>query len=342
MPARIARRSLSRVVVAGCCLVLVAGSAAASEGAALRTRAEAGDATAQFALALSLEEDGAREAAADWYARAAARGEGRAQYFLGQLYETGTGVPRAPDRARAWYAAAAARLPAAAERLDGMAAGVGPAAPVAPELRLVAVTEGGRALDVVWTSPAQPVGALFHVAALASGPAPAAVATAVTALTAAVLPVPQDAELCCVRVLAVDPVAQRYAASGWTALAAPVPPFIGAEVVFLPGKGAGEVAAAIAAEAAGDLAAAGIVARVADAAEEAAASCIRYHYAEDRALAEAVAAALPGAIPVRRAPLATGALAAPGRIEVRLVAGATPEPDRAARGAATGSSRRSP
>jgi TPR repeat protein len=323
MPARIARRLLSRVVLAGCCLVLVAGSAAASEGAALRTRAEGGDATAQFALALSLEEEGAREAAADWYARAAARGEGRAQYFLGQLYETGTGVPRAPDRARAWYAAAAARLPAAAERLDGMAAGVGPAAPVAPELRLVSVTEGGRALDVVWTSPAQPVGALFHVAAFVSGPAPAAVATAVTALTAAVLSVPQDAELCCVRVLAVDPVAQRYAASGWTALAAQVPPWTGAEVVFLPGKGAGEVAAAIAAEAAGDLAAAGILARVADAAEEAAASCIRYHYAEDRALAEAVAAALPGAIPVRRAPLATGALAAPGRIEVRLVAGAS-------------------
>jgi TPR repeat protein len=331
MPARIARRFLSRVVAAGGCIALaVAGglalAAAASEdtadggGAALLARAEAGEAAAQLALALSLESEGARDEAADWYARAAARGEGRAQYFLGQLYETGTGVPRAPDRARAWYAAAEAGVPAAAERLDGIAVTVGPADPVAPELRIAATTEGGQSLDVVWTSRTQPIGALFHVSAFASGQSPAPVATAATPLTAVVLPVPQDVELCCVRVLAVDPVAQRYAASDWIAFAAQVPPWTGAEVVFLPAGADGDVASAIAAEAADDLAAAGILARVADAAQDTAASCVRYHYAEDRALAEAVAAMLPGSIPVERAPPGAGASAQPGRIEVRLVA----------------------
>ena len=53
--------------------------------------------------------------AAVWYARAAAAGNHRAAFNLGQLYESGEGVPANADLARAWYAAA--DLPAAREHL---------------------------------------------------------------------------------------------------------------------------------------------------------------------------------------------------------------------------------
>ena len=53
--------------------------------------------------------------AAIWYARAAAGGIRRAAFNLGQLYESGEGVPANVDLSRAWYVAA--DLPAARERL---------------------------------------------------------------------------------------------------------------------------------------------------------------------------------------------------------------------------------
>ena len=325
MPARPTRRSLPCALVAACGLLLLAASLvladeAADEEAALRARAEGGEAAAQLALALALGSEGARQEAAVWFARAAARGDARAQHFLGQLYETGTGVPRAPDRARAWYDAAAGQLPAAAERLDAAAGGSWPAAPVAPELQVVAATEEGRALDVVWTSAAQPEGVVFHVAAYRAGPAAAPVAVAVTALTAVVLPVPPEADVCCVRVVALALAEARYAASDWASFRAPVPRWAGVEVVL---RHYGATASAIAAEAAGDLAAAGIRARLAEGARESGASRVQYHYFEDRALAEAVAAALPGALPVERAAPGAGEPAPPGRIEVRLVSEAS-------------------
>ena len=52
--------------------------------------------------------------AAVWYARAAAAGDRRAAFNLGQLYERGDGVPANADLSRAWYAAA--DLPAARQR----------------------------------------------------------------------------------------------------------------------------------------------------------------------------------------------------------------------------------
>ena len=76
--------------------------------------AEAGDASAQVALAGLLETGGpglARDlgAAAAWYRRAARGGNAVAQMNLGQFYAHGIALPRDPVRALAWFALAAAQ-----------------------------------------------------------------------------------------------------------------------------------------------------------------------------------------------------------------------------------------
>ncbi|MDR3408405.1 MAG: hypothetical protein P4L68_07905 [Methylovirgula sp.] len=77
----------------------------------LRSRAGAGDALAQFALAASYVEGRvtARDlnAAAEWYEKAAAQGLVPAQYRLATLYEKGIGVPRDLSKAQALYQRAA-------------------------------------------------------------------------------------------------------------------------------------------------------------------------------------------------------------------------------------------
>ena len=52
------------------------------------------------------------------YSRAALMGHSHAAYFLGQIYETGDGVPADLARARAWYALAAGDINRARVRLD--------------------------------------------------------------------------------------------------------------------------------------------------------------------------------------------------------------------------------
>lgn len=75
------------------------------------TRAKAGDANAQVALAvLYAKGDGVPQdyaTAASWFRRAAEKGIGRAQYDLGVLYERGRGVPLDYNQAVAWYRKAA-------------------------------------------------------------------------------------------------------------------------------------------------------------------------------------------------------------------------------------------
>lgn len=79
--------------------------------ATLRPLAEQGRAEAQFYLGQMYRKgEGVprdRAEAASWYARAAAQGLVSAQYNLGQMYRTGQGVPRDPVRAAHWYRRAA-------------------------------------------------------------------------------------------------------------------------------------------------------------------------------------------------------------------------------------------
>jgi localization factor PodJL len=82
----------------------------------LRDEAEAGNASAQYALALRFAEGHALEGellprdfkeAAQWYGKAAVQGLAPAQYRLASLYEKGLGVARDPAQAMFWYQHAA-------------------------------------------------------------------------------------------------------------------------------------------------------------------------------------------------------------------------------------------
>ena len=80
--------------------------------AALRAKAEAGNAVAQCTLGLfySLGEGLPKDAtvAAKWFRLAAEQGNARAQINLGVLYLTGEGVPKDVVEAYAWFQVATA------------------------------------------------------------------------------------------------------------------------------------------------------------------------------------------------------------------------------------------
>ena len=63
----------------------------------LKKAAEAGDASAQFSLAVMYQSgDGAPKdplKAVEWYTRAANQGDGSAQFILGMMYSRGDGIP---------------------------------------------------------------------------------------------------------------------------------------------------------------------------------------------------------------------------------------------------------
>ena len=106
------------------------------------------------------------EAAAEWYAKAAARGHHRAQYDLGQIDEHGDGVPRNPEVAAAWFkAAAAGGVQAAADRLKALDASTpskpaGPLTAVTPALPVinanVMLTPVNPMVEFVWIAPPEP------------------------------------------------------------------------------------------------------------------------------------------------------------------------------------------
>jgi hypothetical protein len=85
---------------------------------------------------------------------------------LGQLYESGEGVPANADLARAWYAAA--DLPEAREHLaETRSAADRPALVQAPEplfpVKNSALEPGLQQVDLVWTSPIEPEAVRFFV-----------------------------------------------------------------------------------------------------------------------------------------------------------------------------------
>ncbi len=158
-----------------------------------RRAAVAGSPAAEFNVAAMCDTgDGVPRDTAEaalWYGRAAAHGHRRAQFNLGQLYAMGDGVPRNPDQAEAWFRAAAVDLPAAAERLiasrrAGSEARQRPptpadaarpleaARPVTPvDGDVIPVLAGAPGtVELVWTSPAQPVPVRFFVQLMALDP----------------------------------------------------------------------------------------------------------------------------------------------------------------------------
>lgn len=150
------------------------------------------------------------ERAAQLYARAALWGNGRAAYYLGQLYETGVGVDPDPDRARAWYKAATG-IDAAADRLAQMGASLSQAEPASapvPVLQRLIVT--GRT-ELHWQGP--PSAGQFRVEYIPAG-GDGQVQHMDTALSAVLVPQPVAAW----RVMAVHENGTTGAASAWSQL----------------------------------------------------------------------------------------------------------------------------
>ena len=85
------------------------GSRSGTGAAPTRSRAEAGDPAAQFAIAAGLMNASppSPAEAATWFREAAINGLAVAQFNLGAMYETGIGAPRDETRALLWYHSAA-------------------------------------------------------------------------------------------------------------------------------------------------------------------------------------------------------------------------------------------
>ena len=81
--------------------------------AALKRKAESGEAKSQFGLArLYYNGDGVAKndaSAADWFRKAAEQGHVLAQYKLGAMYDQGEGVPKDQAQALEWWNKAAAQ-----------------------------------------------------------------------------------------------------------------------------------------------------------------------------------------------------------------------------------------
>ncbi|PYE84100.1 tetratricopeptide repeat protein [Pseudoroseicyclus aestuarii] len=284
--------------------------------------AGAGLSEAQFNVAVMLDagtgapRDAA--AAATWYARAAANGNERAGYNMGLLYEAGSGVPQNPAMARSWYAAAAPAMSAAAERLSALPAPEVAAPLPAPRPLVGAVTRGSdppRA-DLVWSVAAGAGPFTLQIARAPSGgtePGAPLVVRGETDLSALSLPLPPEAAG---RALAwrVGRGTEEIRWSDWVALTpgAATSPADSVLILVNPGDDPG---ALYAQELAAAMRGAGVEAEVRSAPAPASETRVDYTAAENRPLAEAVAASLP----VVTAPAQVQE--APGGIVLHLVGG---------------------
>ena len=88
-------------------LLLLLTTSCASYESKIRTRADAGEAEAQYQLASMYWEgrtiDPDPNEALKWYLRAAEQGHREAQVRLAQLYERGEGIRQNYERAAQWY-----------------------------------------------------------------------------------------------------------------------------------------------------------------------------------------------------------------------------------------------
>ncbi len=121
-------------------------------------RAQSGDATAQYYLGhmyqngLGVTVD--KQAAAEWFGRAADQGDPRALYRLAVMLQTGDGIPKAPSRALALYRQAARQgvleayfnMAQMIERGEGVAADPAAAEGMFEQLAEAGMTEAMREL----------------------------------------------------------------------------------------------------------------------------------------------------------------------------------------------------
>lgn len=148
------------------------------------------------------------------YARAALRGEALAAYYLGQLYETGDGVPRDLALARSWYASVQDSVRGARRRLGDLGAPLVDGELAAPTPLLGGHLDSGGA-EFVWSSGHGP-DPEFFVVELSNGPADSI--RRLDPLETSALKIESIDEVHYWRVLAVAPGLHRYSASEWTPL----------------------------------------------------------------------------------------------------------------------------
>jgi hypothetical protein len=204
-----------------------AQTAGLAPGAVSAGAAEAPDAEAIFLRALGLALEDPRAAAID-YARAALAGHARAAYYLGQIYETGDGVPVDFTIARHWYEVASLAHPRAERRLAELPQAE--AGAFAPPLALLAERVAGGGADFVWTSGpgADPAA---YVVELSADTRTGAVTAYQVAGSAARLPLAAPASHW--RVLALDAAGGQAAASDWR----PIPQAGGSDSAQAPPAG---------------------------------------------------------------------------------------------------------
>jgi TPR repeat protein len=102
------------------CLASTAGASESGDFQGIQAKAIAGDAAAQYALAVAYDIGRGVKAditeAAKWYEAAAQQGNSDAQNSIGSLYLSGEGVPKNPPRACEWFGKSAAQ-----KNMDGTA-----------------------------------------------------------------------------------------------------------------------------------------------------------------------------------------------------------------------------
>lgn len=181
--------------------------AAAGHSSAHPADAAAAEAAFLHALDVAMEDP---QAAAVAYARAALMGHERAAYYLGQIYETGDGVPVDFAIARHWYDVASRGNRHAQRQLPELPRPE--SGELSPPLPLLAAPVGNGHADFVWTSGpgADPLSYVLEISAEPSaGPA---IAYPVVG-SAARLPLGAHASHW--RVLALEPGGGRPAVSDW-------------------------------------------------------------------------------------------------------------------------------
>lgn len=145
------------------------------------------------------------------YARAALRGEAKAAYYLGQMFETGAGVPRDLALARAWYELAQDEVRSARRRLNDLPSPETEGA-LTPPIPLLGGPLASEGSEFVWTSGEGPDPARYLVETSAT---PDGHATRFPPQSLSALQSDDDDAARLWRVIAADPASAQYAVSDW-------------------------------------------------------------------------------------------------------------------------------
>ncbi len=168
---------------------------------------------AQYLAALDLAETSA-DAAVVGYARAALSGHARSAYYLGQIYETGEGVPVDLVLAKGWYKMAGSEMRGAVNRLKDLSVEPEGGAMSQPTQLFSGKLPGG-AVELVWTST-QGADPSFYRVELSTQGGDVALGIQPVTISAIRLTAPDDAHQW--RVIAFNETNGEKAASPWIAI----------------------------------------------------------------------------------------------------------------------------